>query len=197
MEHLMEYAHLLFLSETWLKSNNAMFKEYGYNLRHNIRRNRAIALGGGVGSLVKTCIEVKPIKFAKFCRTISFYRLDYEPNTLLFEEFTEMLETLAATKNIIIAITKHNITNDCHTIQMNDILSRFNLIQDFLTHSNTFNNWIRRDEYSFPADCRTLKSYYKTIVQSVKQVNKKTSQKRIGRHNTQHSNGCLPGKSCN
>ena len=54
MEHLTDNdSDVIFLTETWLTSekNNitAEEKEYGYTLRHKIRKNREKERGGGVG----------------------------------------------------------------------------------------------------------------------------------------------------
>ena len=163
MEHVVDYdADVLFLSETWLKSkrNNvtAKFQEYGYKLFHNIRWNRAKELGGGVGILVKKCIEAKPIKVNQYqtfehsitklhiqkgwLTLISMYRLDYEPMALFFEEFTEMLEIIAAANDKFIIAGNINIhcdgVSDCHTTQLNYLLAMFGLIQiiDSPTHRN-------------------------------------------------------------
>ena len=221
MEHLIHYnADVLYLSETWLKSKSnsvtAKFLEYGYKLFHNIRRNRAKERGGGVGILVKECIEVKPIKVKQYqtfehsitklhvqkgwLSMISIYRLEYEPITLFFEEFTEMLEILAAANEKFIIAGDINIHCDAiidrHTIQLNDLLTMFGLTQliDSPTHrdGHTLDVVITRLEdvevsrvevcdislsdhflLSFLVDCKTLKSYYKTITyQNIKQVNK-------------------------
>ena len=117
MEHVTDFdADVLFLSETWLKSkkNNitAMFDEYGYKLHHNIRKERKKEAGGGVGILVKSTLDVKPVKVKQYQTfehsvvklhtrdgwktLISIYRLDYEPANIFFNEFTELLETVAS-----------------------------------------------------------------------------------------------------
>ena len=109
---------------------------------------------------------------------------------VFFEEFSELLETLAATKDKFLIAGDINIhcdvTSDRHTIQLNDILSMFDLIQviDSPTHrvGHTLDVIITRSKeinitgvqvsdislsdhflLSFLVDCRTLKSYYKTI----------------------------------
>ena len=126
---------------------------------------------------------------------------------VFFEEFSELLETLVATKDKFLIAGDINIhcdvTNDRHTIQLNDILSMFNLIQviDSPTHrgGHTLDVVITRSEeinitgiqvsdislsdhflLSFLVDCRTLKSYYKTITyRSIKQVNKEEFRREL------------------
>ena len=61
MEHIMDYdADVVFLSETWMKSNNgditAMIKPYGYKLLHNRRRNRDIIIGVGIGVMLNVSL---------------------------------------------------------------------------------------------------------------------------------------------
>ena len=71
MEQVIDYdTDVMLLSETWLKSNRnsvtATVESYCYKLHHNTRKGRAKELGGGVGILVKKCLEVKPIKVTQF-----------------------------------------------------------------------------------------------------------------------------------
>ena len=67
MEHLMDRnPSIVFLSETWLKSNNnndvtAVVKTYGYTLLHNRRKDGEKVLGGGVGILLKTGMSYKQL----------------------------------------------------------------------------------------------------------------------------------------
>ena len=154
MEHVTDFdADVLFLSETWLKSkkNNitAMFDEYGYKLHHNIRTERKKETGGGVGILVKSTLDVKPVKVKQYQTfehsvvklhmrdgwktLISIYRLDYEPANIFFNEFTELLETVAATNDKFIVAGDINIhcdnVNDPLTAQLNNLLRMFNLVQ--------------------------------------------------------------------
>ena len=220
MEHVIDHdADAVFLSETWLKSNKsnvtATFKSYGYVLHHNIRINRAKELGGGVGILIKESLKVKPIKVKQFqafehsiikvhqcdmkwLTLISIYRLLFEPIAIFFNEFTELLEILAATNEKFIIAGDINIhcdeSNDPHCIHLKDLLSMFNLNQyiDSPTHrdGHTIDVVIARCEdtkitgidvcditlsdhflLSFLVDCKTSKSYYKTITyRNIKQV---------------------------
>ena len=221
MEHIIDHdAGVLFLTETWLKSkkNNvtAMFEEYGYVLHHNIRKNRAKQLGGGVGILVKKCANAKPIMVTQFqsfehcvvklclqntkwMTFISIYRIDDEPMTLFFSEFTELLEILTATNGKFIIAGDINIhcdyVNSCHTTQLNELLSTFNLTQiiDSPTHraghtldvvitqledteitGTKVSNISLGDHFliSFIINCSILKSYFRNITyRNMKQVN--------------------------
>ena len=58
--------NIVFLQETWLKTKKsyvtALVKDYGYVLIHNIRKNRAKELGGGVGILLKSDVRYKRLK---------------------------------------------------------------------------------------------------------------------------------------
>ena len=153
MEHVMDYeADIVFLSETWLKSQKnevtSIVKDYGYTLKHSIRKNRTKETGGGVGILVKKCLTCKIIKVKQFdtvelcivkirsqkkwITCISIYRLDYEDKELFFKEFTELLELFTITEKCIIAgdINIHcdNI-DDPTTIRFNSLLEAFDLNQ--------------------------------------------------------------------
>lgn len=161
MEHVIDFdAEVLFISETWLKTKKnevtAAVRNYGYTLRHNIRKDRRKETGGGVGILVKTALEVKPVKVKQFqtfehyvlklrvkdgWRTlISVYRLDYEPVDVFFNEFTELLETLTASNEKFILAGDINLHCDeldnRLTKQFNELLQLFNLVQivDSPTH---------------------------------------------------------------
>ena len=209
MEHVMDFdTDVLFISETWLKSNKnsvtASFSDYGYKLHHNIRKDRRKELGGGVGILVKTTLDVKPIKVKQFLsfehcivklhmkdgwRTlISIYRLDYEPVKVFFNEFTELLETVATSNDKFIIAGDINIhcdvVNDRVTVQLNDLLQMFNLVQvvDSPTHraGHTLDIVITRSDeeisqvevsdislsdhflISFLTDCKIKRTFYET-----------------------------------
>ena len=141
MEHVIDHdAGVVFLCETWLKSKKnsttAMFEEFGYKLYHDIRMGRAKEGGGGVGILVKSIFHARPVKSIQYqtyehsilnLRTtncgwltlVSVYRLDYEPISLFFEEFSSLLESLAASYGRYIIAGDINIhcddLNDNHT----------------------------------------------------------------------------------
>ena len=210
MEHVTDGdADVILLSETWLKSkrNNvtATVCDYGYTLHHTIRKNRAKEGGGGVGILVKKCLSTKLIKVKQFqtfehcvvkiksvfkwITYISIYRLDYEAIDLFFIEFKELLEFFTVSEKCIIAgdINIHcDSVNDRHSVQLNDLLTAFNLTQviNVPTHrrGHTLDVVIARlddtkiskvevsdialsDHYllSFSVDCTAPRSYYKTI----------------------------------
>ena len=162
MEHIIDFdASVLFLSETWLTSQKnsitAKFKDYGYELYHNVRKGRSKEIRGGVGILVKSSLHVQPVKpkmFQSFehcilklfmtdigwLTLVSIYRLDYVSITCFFEEFTEMLETLSVMNGRYIIAGDMNIhcddPQDLNTIRLYDLLSMFNLRQiiDTPTH---------------------------------------------------------------
>ena len=154
MEHVLDFdADVLFLSETWLKSQKnsvtAFFKDYGYLMYHNIRKDRTKDVGGGVGFLVKESIKVKNVKVTQFVTfehciiriytdskwlsLISIYRLSYEQDDLFFDEFRELLEIIVASNEKFIIAGDINIHMDnvdhSNTIDFTDILSAFNLAQ--------------------------------------------------------------------
>ena len=91
MEHVKDHdADVIFLSETWMQSNNdditAMMKPYGYKLDHNRRRNRDKLVGGGVGVMVKislfsTHLTSKP--FSSFEHTIIKIKIKDNTNLTL------------------------------------------------------------------------------------------------------------------
>ena len=222
MEHVKDHdADVMFLSETWLKSKKneitAEVKTHGYELHHNPRKNRAKETGGGVGILVKKTMEVKPEKVKQFqtfehsilkvCLSdkswvsmVSIYRLDYEPIDMFFQEFTELFETLTASKDKFLIAGDINIhcenLTDGHTQQLLELLEMFNLTQVIsdATHrgGHTIDVVITHMEeievtgvevqdvklsdhflISFGANCKTDKSFYKTITyRNIKQVNK-------------------------
>ena len=131
---------------------------------------------------------------------ISIYRLDYEPMDLFFEEFRELLEILAAANEKFVIAGDINIhcekIEDRHANQLNELLTMFGLTQliNSPTHrdGHTLDVVITRTEelevsglmvrdisvsdhflLSFLIECKTLKSYYKTITyRSIKQVNR-------------------------
>ena len=212
MEHVLDHdADVMLISETWLRSkkNNvtATIDQYGYKLHHTIRKDRTKELGGGVGVLVKECLTTKQIKVkqfqsfehcvvkvclqdSKWVTFITIYRLDYEAIDLFFTEFTELLElyTVSNGKCIIGGdINIHcDVAEDRHTIQLNELLSAFNLTQiiEEPTHRKNHtldvviahveetkisdievNDITLSDHFllSFSVDCTAPRSYYKTI----------------------------------
>ena len=161
MEHIKDYnADVVFLSETWMRSNKdditAMIKPYGYTLVHNRRRNRDKVLGGGVGVMFKTGMSYKQISCKPFSSfehiivkvqlvkntnftLISIYRLHFVPTNVFLDEFTQLLEMLSASSEIFVLsgdINIHLDEDDSYAVRMKDIFSMFNLKQyvDFPTH---------------------------------------------------------------
>ena len=71
MEHIRDRdSDLVFITETWLKSEKcsitADIKNYGYIMRHNIRKDPDKERGGGVGILVKQTLSSKPLQNKEF-----------------------------------------------------------------------------------------------------------------------------------
>ena len=71
MEHVIdEDADVVIITETWLKSNTnevtSAVKDYGYELYHNHRKDRAKIGGGGVGVIARKTITMKQIKGKQF-----------------------------------------------------------------------------------------------------------------------------------
>lgn len=161
MEHVKDHdADVVFLSETWMQSNNdditAMIKPYGYKLLHNRRRNRDKAKGGGVGVMLKVSLSSKHLTskpFSSFEHTtikvqlkdktnltlITIYRLQFVATSIFLEEFTELLEMLSASGEIFILsgdINIHLDTDELDAARLKEIFLMFNLKQyaDFPTH---------------------------------------------------------------
>ena len=71
MEHICDRnSDVVFLTETWLKSEKcsitADVKNYGYIMRHNIRKNPDKERGGGVGVLIKQTLSSKTLQNKEF-----------------------------------------------------------------------------------------------------------------------------------
>ena len=145
--------------------------------------------------ILKVCLSDKSM-----VSMVSIYRLDYEPIDLFFEEFAELLETLVASKDKFLIAGDINIhcdnKTDGPTLQLMELLEMFNLTQVISesTHrkGHTIDVVITQmeeievsgvevcdvslsDHYliSFDANCKTVKSYYRSITyRNIKQVNK-------------------------
>ena len=122
MEHVGGHvADVVFLSETWMRSNNdditAMVKPYGYRPLHNRRKNRDKTIGGGVGVMIKDSLNCKHLTrkpFSSFEHTmvsvqlndksnlITIYRLQYIAKSIFLVEFTELLEIICSNKEIFV-----------------------------------------------------------------------------------------------
>ena len=153
MEHVLDHdADIMLLSETWLRSKKnsvtATMEQYGYKLHHTIRKNRAKEKGGGVGVLVRNCLNSKLIKTkqyqtfehcvvkvclqdGKWVTFVAIYRLDYEPIDLFFDEFMEVLELyMVSNEKCIIGgdINIHcDVADDRHTTKLMELLSAYNI----------------------------------------------------------------------
>ena len=161
MEHLLDrQPSIVFISETWLKSNRnsvtALTKTYGYNLLHNIRKNRKKELGGGVGILMKLDICYKRINQKQFSSfehivmkvsleqnksliLVSIYRVLFVSVTVFLEEIVKLFEVLVTLKdNIILAgdVNIHMDEDELYSNRFKDILDTFNIHQhvNFPTH---------------------------------------------------------------
>ena len=161
MEHLLDREpSIVFLSETWLKSNRnnvtSLVKEYGYILLHNIRKNRKKETGGGVGILLKIDINYKRINHKQFSSfehiiikilpkdnksllLVSIYRVLFVSVTVFLDEIVQLFEILVTLKdNIVLAgdVNIHMDEDDLYSNRFKDILDTFNIIQhiDFPTH---------------------------------------------------------------
>ena len=159
IEYIIDHdVDVVLLSETWLKSKKnevtAMVEQHGYKLHHTIRKNRAKEVGGGVGIIVKKSLTAKQIKVkqfksfehcvvkvclkdSKWITFITIYRLSYEGMESFLDEFTELLElyTVSNEKFVIGGdVNVHcDVVDDSDTIQLNDLLSTFNMTQSVST----------------------------------------------------------------
>ena len=160
MEHVQDYdADVVFVSETWMQSNNdditAQIVPYGYIMKHNRRQNRDKDHGGGVGVILKnkfsfTQITSKP--FSSFEHSIiklklknrvmclvTIYRILFIPTGVFLDEFMELLEILCSSGEIFVLSGDVNIhldTNESYSNRLREIFETFNLKQyvDFPTH---------------------------------------------------------------
>ena len=161
MEHLQDHdPGIVFISETWLKSDTsdvtALLKTYGYKLIHNRRKNRDKETGGGVGVLLKSSMKHKHMNFKSFSSfemtvvkmfrsrgkpllLVCIYRLLFVSVTIFLEEIVKLLELLASSaEDVLLAgdINLHMDENDHYSLRFKEIMDSFNLIQhiDFPTH---------------------------------------------------------------
>ena len=154
MEHILDLdADIVFLTETWLESENnsvtAEAKSYGYKLLHDRRKDRDKEKGGGVGILVKASVKAKqfpvkhyssfehtivklPLAGKKFMILISIYRLQWVAVSTFFDEFAEPLDLhTISNENFVIAgdINIHAETDSLDANKLKDILDIYNLKQ--------------------------------------------------------------------
>ena len=162
MEHLIEQdPSVVFLSETWLKSNKnvvtACVKTYEYILIHNRRQGRQKELGGGVGILLKTGISYKRLNYKQYSSfeltvvkininsnkhlvLVSIYRVLFVSITTFLDEIIQLFESLVTLKESVILAGDVNIHIDAddelYSNKFKDILNTFNVIQhvNFPTH---------------------------------------------------------------
>ena len=161
MKHLLDRnPSIVFISETWLKSNKnnvtALVKEYDYVLVHNIRKNREKENGGGVGLMLKTNIKFKRIHQKQFTSfehivvkillsgntsllLVSIYRVLFVSITVFLDEFVKLLEMLVTLKDTIVLagdINVHMEEDSLYPNKFKDILDTFNITQhvNFPTH---------------------------------------------------------------
>ena len=137
MEHILDYkADIVFLSETWLTSQNnnvtATIKDYGYVPYHQIRKHDTKSRGGGVGLLCSNKLDIKvknltlpkfhsfeyctfslktTNKFGKLCPVIliPLYRDQYIHIDIFLDEFSQLLQKVMLTKSYIIISGDFNI----------------------------------------------------------------------------------------
>ena len=163
MEHLQDHdPSIVFISETWLKSDTsdvtALLKTYGYKLIHNRRKNRDKETGGGVGVLLKSSMKHKHMNFKSYSSfemtvvkmfrsrgkpllLICIYRLLFVSVTVFLEEIVKLLELLASSAvDVLLAgdINLHMDENEHYSSRFKEIMDSFNLIQhiDFPTHKH-------------------------------------------------------------
>ena len=177
MEFLIDHnTDIAFITETWLKSDKnsvtAEIKNYGFELKHNIRKDREKEVGGGVGIIVKSSLvstQMSSKQFQSFehvliklsCSNnkkillISIYRLQNISISVFYEEFTELLEMYTVLNNdFIIAgdINIHVETNESSSKKFHEIIDLFNLKQHVTgpTHikGHTIDVIITRSEHS-------------------------------------------------
>ena len=181
MEHILDRnSDIVFLTETWLQSDNnaitAKVKTYGYKLVHNRRKDRAKEGGGGVGVLVKNSVSAKqlPVKhYSSFEHTvvkiqlinkkslfvITVYRLQEVAFSTFFDEYTELLNLyVVSNEHFVIAgdINIHMETEEASAKRMQELLDLYDLKQhvDEPTHikGHTLDVVITPNKDTFLAD---------------------------------------------
>ena len=127
-----------------------MIKEYGYKIHHLKRHGRAKVIGGGVGILVKSCLDSAHKIYKKFLSfesivvslktsdrqritLVCIYRILFEPMSTFHDEFTEFLSELVVTTGSFIIAGDVNIhcedKTDSSCKRFYEILTMFNLHQ--------------------------------------------------------------------
>ncbi len=161
MEHLLDRdPSIVFVSETWLKSDNshvtALVKTYGYLLIHNRRKGRDKELGGGVGILLKDTIVYKHVNYktyssfelsvvkiflqsGKSLLLMCIYRVLFVSVAVFLDQIVALLEILVSSNECIIIAGDVNIhldEDELYSTRFRDILDTFNIHQhvNFSTH---------------------------------------------------------------
>ena len=154
MEHVIDHnADVIFVTETWLKSDRkkitSEIQNYGYRLKHCIRKDDFKDRGGGVGIIVRSSLSVTQISNKSFtsfehvivklqCTRkqtllfIAIYRLQYVPITVFYDEFPELLEMYTVSNdNFVIAgdINIHVETDEAPSRKFHEIIDIFDLKQ--------------------------------------------------------------------
>ena len=149
-------ADVVFISETWMQSNNdditAQIKSHGYVMKHNRRRNRD---KDQVGIILKTSFVLNQIKGKPFysfehsivklnlkdkvVNLVTIYRILSISTYVFLDEFIELLEILCTSGEIFVLSGDVNIhldTNEPNSIRLKDIFETFYLKQyiNFPTH---------------------------------------------------------------
>ena len=154
MEHILDLdADIIFLTETWLESENnsitAEVKSYGYKLLHDRRKDRDKEKGGGVGILVKASVKAKqssvkhylsfehsivklPLAAKKFMILICIYRLQWVPVTTFLDQLADLLDLhTISNENFVIAgdINIHAEADSVESNKLKEILDIYDLKQ--------------------------------------------------------------------
>ena len=135
---------ITFLTETWLQSDKnpitAEIKTYGYSLLHNRRKDRQKDRGGGVGLLIKDNISAKQLTVKMYSSfehsivkvqllkgnllfLITIYRLQEIATSTFLEEFTELLDSYALSKELFIIAGDINIHMESDNASANQVKS--------------------------------------------------------------------------
>ena len=154
MEHILDrQSDVVFLTETWLQSEKnsitAEIKTYGYQLLHNVRKNREKDRGGGVGIMVKSTLLCKqlsvthytsfehsivrvPLESKATLYLITLYRLQEIPIATFMDEFSELLDQYVIYHDLCVIAGDFNIhveTQTANAKQLRELLDLYNLKQ--------------------------------------------------------------------